>query len=509
MAISRTEVSPTWLDRRAADGKSCRRRIYLATIDARLFALDAVTGAVCADFGDKGQVDLKLGLRRRPSYVGEYQVTSPPAVIDDLVIVGSAIADNNRADAPSGEVRAFDSRTGKLRWSFDPLPNNHSAGGANAWSRIVVDPERHLVFLPTGSASPDYYGGLRPGDNRYANSVVALRSQTGEIAWHFQTVHHDLWDYDVASPPVLFTMLRNGRSTPGIAAGSKSGHLFLLHRDTGKPLFPVEERRVPTSDVPGEESAPTQPFPTLPPALVPQSLTADQAWGPTERDRQACREKIAALRNEGIFTPPSLRGSLIVPGNVGGLHWGGMAFDAERSLLIVPTNRMAAAVRLLPREQVDAYRKANPDWETTSQGGTPYAVSRTFLRSPSGLPCNPPPFGMLSAVDVNTGRIRWEVPVGRMPVPDAQPDWGSVNLGGPLVASDGIVFIGATLDPAIRAFDVETGKELWRGALPTSARATPMMFTGPDGKQYVVIAAGGHAPQFGRFDNAIVAFTLP
>jgi quinoprotein glucose dehydrogenase len=498
-----------WLDSRAEPGARCRRRIYLATIDARLIALDAAAGNACADFGEQGQVDLKKGLRRGPSYPGEYQNTSPPAIIDDLVIVGSAIADNNRLDAPSGEVRAFDARTGRLRWSFDPLPKNHNAGGANTWSLITADPDRHLVFLPTGSASPDYFGGLRPGDNRYANSVVALRSTTGEIVWHFQTVHHDLWDYDVASPPTLFTMRRDGRSVSGIAVGSKTGHLFLLHRETGSPLFPVEERPVPKSDVPGEKAAPTQPFPTLPVALAPQSLRAEQAWGPTEQDRESCRQQIAGLRNEGIFTPPSLGGSLIVPGNVGGLHWGGSAFDETRGLLIVPTNRMAAAVRLLAREQVDAYRKANPDWETTGQRGTPYAMSRTFLRSPSGFPCNPPPFGALSAVDVNTGRVRWEVPLGKFPLPGAKPEWGSINLGGPIVTGDGVAFIGASFDPAIRAFDVETGKQLWQGTLPASARATPMTFTSVAGKPYIVIAAGGHVPQLGKLDNALVAFTLP
>src|SRR6185295_15272965 len=278
-----------WQDSTKDTQALCARRIFYASIDARLFALDAATGAACLDFGTKGQIDLKADLRRRPEYVGEYEETSPPAVVDDLVVVGSAIADNHRADSPTGEVRAFDARTGARRWSFDPLPANPGAGAGNAWSRIVVDPARHLVFLPTGSPSPDYYGGLRPGDNRFANSLVALHAATGQLAWHFQTVHHDLWDYDVASPPALFTMSRNGAAVAAVAVGSKTGHLFLLDRSTGEPLFPVSERPTPRSDVPGEDASATQPVPSLPLPLAPQKLSADQAWGVTDADRQWCR----------------------------------------------------------------------------------------------------------------------------------------------------------------------------------------------------------------------------
>lgn len=304
----------TWLDPNPASAQPCHRRLYEATLDARLISLDAATGKPCMDFGDHGQVSL----RNVPGYrSGWYHMTSPPAVIDDLVIVGSAINDNARAAMPAGVVRAFDARTGKLRWSWDPIPLTTAptadgkpaeplVGAANAWSIMTVDPARDLVFVPTGSASPDYYGGLRPGDNKWANSVVALHAKTGELAWGFQLVHHDLWDYDSAAPPLLATLQRGGQKIPVVIQGNKTGNLFVLNRDSGKPIFPIEERPVPNSDVPGEQASASQPFPLAPPALALQKISVDDAWGPTPADLQYCRKQIAELRHDGIFTPPSL-----------------------------------------------------------------------------------------------------------------------------------------------------------------------------------------------------------
>jgi quinoprotein glucose dehydrogenase len=489
----------TRLDPKAKPGAPCKRRIFVAPIDARLIALDAATGQVCADFNE---IDLTADLKRKPDFKGEYEETSPPAVIGDLVIVGSAIADNNRVDAPSGEVRAYDARTGKLRWTWDPIPVSPQVGAANAWSAISVDPERDLVFVPTGSPSPDYYGGLRPGNNDYANSVVALNAKTGKMVWHFQTVHHDLWDYDVASQPLLFEIGK----VPAIAIGSKTGNLFLMNRVTGKPIFGVEERPVPKSDVPGEEASATQPFPTLPKDLVPQRLTAAEAWGANETNRKWCTEKLQSLRADGMFTPPSLKGSAIFPGNIGGMAWGGEAFDSAHGLLIIPTNRLAALIRLIPQADFKEERRSHLEAEVTQQRGAPYAMSRQFLLTPDRQPCNAPPWGTLQAVDVKTGEKRWEVPLGEFA--EGHPEFGSPNLGGPIVTAGGLVFIGASFDSHIRAFDVETGKLLWVGQLPNSARATPMTYLGPDGKQYVVISAGGHKG-VNAIGDSVVAFALP
>ncbi|HMD38638.1 MAG TPA: pyrroloquinoline quinone-dependent dehydrogenase [Candidatus Acidoferrum sp.] len=509
-----------WLDPSRTAGQTCRTRIFEATQDARLIALDAATGKLCPDFGNAGQVSL----RDVPGYTaGWYHMTSPPGVIDDMVIAGSAIDDNHRVDMPAGVVRAFDARSGALRWSWEPIPQNTGdrtgngdsakwrTGAANAWSIMTVDPERDLVFVPTGSASPDYYGGLRPGDNKWANSVVALHAKNGKIAWGFQLVHHDLWDYDTASPPLLATVAHGGKKIPVVIQGNKTGLLFVLNRDTGAPVFPVEERAVPQSDVPGELASATQPFPSAPPPLVAQQFSGDEVWGPTPEDRESCRKEIQKLRNEGIFTPPSIQGTLAVPGNLGGMTWSGYAFDPERGLLFVNINNLPARIRLIPRDKVQS---DNEDGDYGPQRGTPYGILRRFLQSPSDLPCNAPPWGTLAAVDMTEGKIRWRVPLGTMEnfggahgiIPP-----GSISLGGPIVTAGGLVFIAGTTDSSIRGFDVETGKELWKAELPASGNATPMTYSlGARGKQYLVIAAGGH-PKIPEeaLGDALVAFTLP
>jgi quinoprotein glucose dehydrogenase len=516
----------TWLDPQRKDGQPCRRRILLGTNDSRLVALDASTGKHCEDFGTGGEVDLTRGVSVSTRNPGEYAVTSPPAIIKDLVVVGAAIGDNNRVTAPSGVVRAYDVRTGKLRWAWDPVPPTfkksatsdagYQLGTANVWSVISVDEARDLIFLPTGNTSPDYYGGERKGSDFYSSSVVALRGSTGKVVWHFQTVHHDIWDYDIPAQPALINVRRNGRSIPAVAVATKVGHLFVLNRETGKPIFPVEERPVPQSAVEGEVLSPTQPFPVKPRALAPQTLKPDDAFGLTEADKKACREVIALYRNDGVFTPPSLQGTLVYPGDVGGMNWSGMSFDPQHSLLITNTNRLPRAVTLIPRKDMTpeeaAKLRGNPMVELARQEGTPYLMKReVIIRLPLLVPCTQPPWGTLVAVDLNSGDVRWEVPLGMMPELADRPDaakWGSLNLGGSIATGGGLVFIGAARDNYLRAFDVETGAEIWKGELPAGGQATPMTYQA-GGKQFVVIAAGGHGRLPSKRGDHVVAFALP
>jgi quinoprotein glucose dehydrogenase len=509
------------------DKRKIARRIFAGTLDARLIALDAATGKPCADFGENGQVDLTRDVRMVER--GNYQVTSPPAVIGDAVVVGSAIGDNRGVELERGVVRAYDARVGKLLWSWDPIPKNASdparktwdgesadrTGAANAWSIISTDAELGLVFVPTSSPSPDFYGGERKGDNRYANSVVALRAATGAVVWHFQVVHHDLWDYDVASQPMLINLKRNGRDVPAVAVGTKMGMIFVLDRRNGKPIFPVEERPAPQTTVKGEQTSATQPFPTLPRPLVPHRLKPEDAWGLTDKDRDACREKIASLRSEGIYTPPSLEGTVAIPGNVGGMNWSGMSFDPVRQLLITNTNNLPFLIKLIPRDEYNAMRETGEvnrlKGEFGRQTGAPYAMYREPLMSPGGTPCVAPPWGKLTAVDLKTGEIRWEAPLGRIPQISLFPksaEFGSINLGGSMVTAGGLVFIAAAMDDKLRAFDIETGKVIWEGQLPASAQAAPMSYS-VNGKQFVVICAGGHGKLGTKMGDHVVAFTLP
>jgi quinoprotein glucose dehydrogenase len=496
-----------WTDRSGAKDAPCHLRIFEGTIDARLLAIDGQTGKLCADFGDAGQVDLTQGVDFRKSYRGDYEVTSAPTVVGDVVITGSSIGDNSAVSTERGVVRGYETRTGKLLWTWDPIPwadrQKVRTGAANAWSTIAADEKRGLVFIPTGSASPDYYGGERPGDNRWANSVVALKASTGEFVWGFQVVHHDLWDFDVASEPTLIQF----RGKAAVAVTTKIGNVFVLDRETGKPLVTVEERAVPKSDIPGEDAAPSQPIPAWS-AMVPQKLTAADAWGPTPEMRKWCQEKIESYRNDGLFTPPTLKGTISFPGNIGGVNWGSAAWDPVRNILIANTNRVAAVAKLIPREDLAAARQ-KPDemaWggEFAPQRGTPYGMHRDWLISPSKMPCNPPPWGALVAFDLQTGKLRWEAPLGSMD-PGAPP--GSISFGGPMATAGGLIFTAAALDPHLHAFDADTGKEVWTVELPASAQSTPMTYQW-QAKQYIVICAGGHGKMKSKMGDSVVAFRL-
>lgn len=498
-----------WSDQQARANEACRLRIFIGTIDGRLLAIDGNTGKLCTGFGAQGQVDLTRDVELRDR--GDYQVTSPPTVTKDLVIVGSSVGDNRAVDLERGIVRAFDAHTGALRWTWDPIPwamkTTPRTGAGNAWSVFALDAEHDLVFIPTGSASPDFFGGIRKGDGKYADSVVALRASTGKFVWGFQVVHHDLWDYDVASQPTLFTWKRE---TPAIAITTKMGNIFVLNRLTGTPLQPVEERTVPKSDVPQEESSPTQPVSAVE-AVVPQKLTAEEAWGKSAEDRDWCSKRIAASRSEGIFTPPSLQGTIAFPGNVGGVNWGSAALDPQRHLLVMNTNRLAFWVKLIRQDKLhDEYTEHEHagdrlHGEYGRQRGAPYAMYREPLLSPGGVPCNPPPWGTTTAVDLESGKKVWETPLGSM-APGMNT--GSPNLGGPMTTAGGLVFTAAAIDTYLRAFDLETGKELWKAELPASAQATPMTYS-VNGKQYIVIPAGGHGKLRTKQGDAVVAYTLP
>jgi quinoprotein glucose dehydrogenase len=505
----------------------CAARIFLNTNDRRLIALDAATGKPCSKFGNRGTV--AIAASPKPVRKGEIQTTSAPVVSNGIVIVGSSIDDNQRVSEIRGVVNAFDAVTGAHKWSFDPIPHSPAAanaaswsgagaartGAANVWAPMSIDEQRGLVFLPTTSPSPDFFGGLRTGDNRYADSVVAVHIETGQVAWSFQVTHHNVWDYDVPAQPTLATVTYHGKTLPAVVQTTKQGLIFTLDRDTGKPIIPVEERKVPQyGAVPGEQLSATQPFPIAPRPLAPARIKPDDAFGLTFIDRWMCRRKIAAALNEGMYTPPSTKGTIVYPFTGGGSNWGGLAFDPAHDIVYVNTSSAIHLITLIPRKDFAAVKAAHPDDEVSAQAGAPYGMMRQLLVSPLGMPCNPPPWGQLHAIDMHTGKVIWEVPLGttRDLAPGSQyllgDKTGTPNFGGPIVTASGLVFIGAAMDNYLRAFNAKTGGELWKGRISAGGQATPMTYVWK-GKQYVVIAAGGHSKSNTRRGDRVIAFALP
>jgi quinoprotein glucose dehydrogenase len=503
-----------WRDPAAAHGAPCAERIFLNTNDRRLIALDAADGRLCGGFGRGGVVDVAAGVTFHRN--GEMQITSAPVVARDVVVVGSSIDDNQRVKEVSGAVRAYDARTGAPKWTWDPLasaPPNVVAGAANVWAPMSIDEQRGLVFLPTTSPSPDFWGGMRAGDDGDADSVVALDITTGRKVWAFKTVHHDLWDYDNPAQPTLAMVGYGGIPQPAVLQPTKQGLLFTLNRDTGRPVIPVEERPVPQGAAPGETLSPTQPFPIAPPPLSPSTIDPKDAFGMNGLERGACRKAIAGGRHEGLFTPPSTQGTIEYPFTGGGSNWGGLAFDPARQVAYVNTSSAMHLITLIPADKVAAAQAAEPNIEISPQSGAPFGMRRALVTSGLGLPCNPPPWGLLHAIDMRTGKVLWQVPIGTTgdKVPGSQfllRGTGTPSFGGPIATASGLVFIGAALDDFLRAYDASSGAQLWRGRLPAGAQATPMTYVWK-GRQYVVIASGRHSKSGTKVGDQIVAFALP
>jgi quinoprotein glucose dehydrogenase len=496
-----------WVDDQAAPDALCRSRIFIGTNDARLIALDARAGKPCEDFGAQGEVRIEIG--KELQWPGEFQISSAPVVGRGVVVVGSSIADNVRVDAPAGTVRGFDARSGRLRWSFDPLVHEGvTAGHANVWAPMSVDEARGLVFLPTSSPSPDFFGGQRLGNNAHADSVVALRVKTGDLAWSFQTVHHDVWDYDLPAQPTLARIDTGQGMRDVVIQPTKQGFVFVLDRDSGQPVWPVEEREVPQGAVEGERLSPTQPFPTHVPALLTQRFSPEDLFKLPLLGNTSCEAQLTPLRNDGLYTPPSTQGTLIYPMTGGGVNWGGAAFDPIHQILYADVSHAIHIVRLIPRAEADGMT-APRGVDLGQQRGAPFAMTRAVAMSKLGLLCNAPPWGEMVAVDLKAGKILWHSTVGtsedRAPLGLAFK-WGTPLVNGVVVTAGGLVFTGA-MDAYLRAFDAGSGEELWQGRLPVPGVANPMTYLW-QGEQYVVIAAGGHSEAGTTIGDSVVAFRL-
>jgi len=513
-----------------APGAMCQRRLLTNTIDARLIAVDADTGEYCKDFGNNGQIDLKAGLGDVPdSY---YQLSSAPLMAGTTVVVGGRVADNVQTDMPGGVIRGFDVVTGAMRWAFDPgNPEDKKAPAdgstyvrstPNSWAPMSYDPSMNTVFLPMGSSSTDIYGVERTALNhKYGASVLALNATTGEEKWVYQTVHNDLWDFDLPMQPTLTDFAKpDGTKVPAVVIGTKAGQIYVLDRHTGQPLTKVEEVPVKKSDIPNEPYSPTQPKSVGMPQIGAQTLTESDMWGATPFDQMLCRIQFKKMRYDGLYTAPGTDISLSFPGSLGGMNWGSLSTDPVHGFIFVNDMRLGLWSQMVP-QQKDAKASSGGEALNTGMGavplkGTPYAVNKNRFLSVAGIPCQAPPFGTLTAIDMKTQKIAWQVPVGTvkdtgpmgikmgLPMPIGMP-----TLGGTLSTQGGLVFIAGTQDYYLRAYNSATGEEAWKARLPVGSQGGPMTFVSPKtGKQYVVITAGGARQSPDRGDY-VIAYALP
>ncbi|MEX0807172.1 MAG: glucose/quinate/shikimate family membrane-bound PQQ-dependent dehydrogenase [Dongiaceae bacterium] len=503
----------------AAASAPCGKRLFLPTADARLIALDATTGDVCTEFGTDGAVDLSANLPH--FYAGSYYSTSPPVVAGGLIVVGGAVNDNVSTTEPSGVIRAYDVDTGELVWNFDtgnpdctaPLAagETYTPNSPNAWSMLSVDPALGLVYAPIGNAPPDQWGGDRtPETERFSSSVIALDLETGALRWVFQTVHHDLWDMDVPSQPQLVDLEIDGGMVPALVQATKQGDIYVLDRRTGEPILPVTEVAAPQGATEGDFTAPTQPVSAL--SFEPEPLREANMWGATLLDQLWCRIEFRSLDYEGRYTPPSTNGTLVYPGNFGVFNWGGVAVDPVRNTVFANPVYLAFTVKLIPRadDQTSYVSEAEPGFNENF--GAPFAAEMRPFWSPLGLPCQGPPWGYVAAADLRTGAVIWQHKNGT--VRDLAPlplpfEMGVPAIGGPIVTAGGVMFHSGTLDYYVRAFDVQDGAELWRERLPAGGQATPMTYLGDDGRQYLVVVAGGHGSTGTKAGDSIIAYALP
>ncbi|WP_433705775.1 glucose/quinate/shikimate family membrane-bound PQQ-dependent dehydrogenase [Paraburkholderia sacchari] len=510
----------------ASANGACTRRILLPVNDGHLYALDAITGERCAGFGINGELDLQHAMPVNTP--GMYEPTSPPVVTNKVIVMAGAVEDNFSNREPSGVIRGFDVRTGELLWVFDtgaedpnkiPGPGEHYTWNSpNSWAPAAYDAKLDIVYLPMGVKTPDIWGGDRtPLMERYASGILALHASTGKLAWFYQTAHHDLWDMDMPSQPTLDNITdKNGKTVPVVYGPAKTGNLFVLDRRTGEPVVPAPEMPVPQGAAPGDHVAPTQPFSEL--TFRPKNLLTDaDMWGATMYDQLVCRVMFHKLRYEGTFTPPSLQGTLVFPGNLGMFEWGGIAVDTDRQIAIANPIALPFVSRLIPRgpgnpmEPEPGAKGSGTESGIQPQYGVPYGVTLNPFLSPLGLPCKQPAWGYMAAIDLKTNEIVWKKRIGT--VRDSSPiplpfKMGMPMLGGPIVTAGGVAFIGATADNYIRAFDVNTGKEIWRARLPAGGQATPMSYS-VNGRQYVVIAAGGHGSFGTKLGDYVIAYALP